>query len=277
VCDEALEYYVDLIDEIEPQVSVARDPFLRIEGIVEMDEPMQALRTLMLALENDMPNQHTQPIYYHIAVRDRVLISLIGLTGLRRGTIVKLDFTGDKTGHLFRDGNKYILTIPRSFFKKEDSPYFGPKNSRRDYQMVLPDIYGLNKLLDEYTEKSLPSLLKKYYPDSQEQPLFVATSKSKMVRMNPNRVTKIYTDATAKHLVENRWRGTGISNVRRHGPQSCRHIRGTAAFKKNFSYQDAADANHNSVAMAKRHYTRLSPEERNKRINNLFFERNKNN
>jgi hypothetical protein len=137
--------------------------------------------------------------------------------------------------------------------------------------MELPDIYGLYALLDEYTQVSRARLLSKYYPTCKEYPLFVASSKSKSARMKPEMVTRIYTEATAKHLVENKWRSTGYPKIRRHGPQSLRHIRGTAAFKSTHSFQDAADANHNSVVMAKRHYTRFSPGERNKRVNNILF------
>ena len=271
VCDDAIEYYIDLIEEIQPLVTVSRDPFLKIAGILDMEDPMKMLEMLTQGLKNDMPNRLTQTTYYHLAIRDRVLILLINITGLRRTTIVKLDFTGTGIGHLFKQSGRYMLKIPRQFFKVEDSPFFGPKRSQDDYHAVLPDVYELYDLLDEYTTTSIPWLLNKYYPNCKEHPLFVNSGLGKSARMRPERVSGIYTQATARYLVENRWRGTGIPNVSKHGPQSARHIRGSAAYRKTRLHQDSADANHNSVRMSKKHYTRTSTKERNDRVNEILF------
>lgn len=72
--------------------------------------------------------------------------------------------------------------------------------------------------------------------------------------------------------MENRWRGTGIPGVRPHAPHSVRHIRGTEAVKRTGSFQVAADANHNSEEMARKHYARFLPADRNRRVNEVLFE-----
>lgn len=94
----------------------------------------------------------------------------------------------------------------------------------------------------------------------------------KLVRLVPETVSQIYKRAATGHLVENRWRGTGIPGVRLHGPHSVRHIRGTEAIKRTGSFQMAADANHHSEAMARKHYVRFLPADRNELVNGVFFE-----
>jgi hypothetical protein len=276
-CDAALEHYQLMIEEIEPLVEVARDPFSRIEGVVNMESPMEVIGPLVRALRDDLPNPHTQPVYYHRALRRCVIVLLFAVTGLRRNTLVQLDYRGDKTGHLFKRGGKFVLSIPRFLFKEENSPFFGPRRMQSDYFMELPDAHGFYELLGEYLQTSRPFLLNKYHRGCAENPLFVATGRTLATgekvspRLSPITVSEIYREVSERYLVENKWRGTGIAKVKRHGPHSVRHIRGTAAVKKTGSLQDAADANHNSVKTARKHYARFLPADKNRRVNDVLF------
>ncbi|MGB8508157.1 MAG: hypothetical protein WCD76_07120 [Pyrinomonadaceae bacterium] len=145
VCDEAIKEYKRLIEEIKPLVTVARDPFQRIEGILNMKDPMEPFSLLIQEMKNALPNRHTQPVLYHTAIRDLVLIILLVLTGLRRGTIVKLDYAGNKMGNLYLEGGRYMLSVPRTFFKNPDSSFFGPKGNKMDYLNGVKD-KGLESL-----------------------------------------------------------------------------------------------------------------------------------
>jgi hypothetical protein len=272
ICDEAIEFYNDMIrEEIKPIIEVARDPFYRIKGIVEMDNPLLSTEVLMRGMKDDMPNQYTQPTYYHLAIRDRALVMLIESTSLRRNTIVQLDFTGDDNGHLYKLNNKYVLSIPRGFFKEANSPYFGPKNAQTDYYMELPDIYGFYDLLDEYLNTSRSWLLEHYHPECKDHPLFVASLNRSSARMVPTCVSRRYSEAVTRYLVENRWRGTGYSEVKKHYSHSARHKRGTGALKLTGSYQIVADTNHTSIKTAQQHYAKYEPKERNKRVNEALY------
>lgn len=82
ICDEAVKYYHHLELEIEPHIEVRRDPFMNIEGIVKMADPIKAFELLIKSLRGDFPTLHTQPTLYHLAVRDCALILLIQSTGL---------------------------------------------------------------------------------------------------------------------------------------------------------------------------------------------------
>jgi hypothetical protein len=275
MCDDAYRYYKNLIKDLKPLLTAGRDPFVRIEGIVEMESPMRALEMLLEGMRNCLPNKVTQPARYHTSIRDSAIVALFTVTGLRRTTLSLLDYGGGTTGHLSRQGGAYELRIPRALFKEEDSPFFGPKHAPKDYFMILPDVFGLYALLDEYLGASRPWLLGRFHEGVDERALFVTTGTGKYVRVVPVLMSEIYKTAVKLHLVENRWRGTGIRGVRPHGPHSVRHIRGTEAVKRTGSFQTAADANHNSEAMARRNYTRFLPADRNRRVNEIFFKSKK--
>jgi hypothetical protein len=278
VCDAAIRRYEQLISEIKPLTIIARDPFRRIEGIVNMDDPMEAAEHLITGMGKNLPSNHTQPVLYHTAVRNRAIVVLIAMTGLRRNTVAQLDYLGDKRGHLYKEDKNYILSIPRKLFKEEDSPFFGPKQDQKDYFMELPDTFGSYEVLDEYLNVSRPFLMERYHGRCKEQPLFVTSAWAKLkmsnegsARLNPQAISHIYTAATELHLAENKWRGTGLAGARKHGPHSMRHIRGTKAVKETGSFQVAADANHNSEGTARKHYARFIPRNRNRRVNKVLF------
>ncbi len=271
VCDEAVEYYEQLLKELKPLATQARNPFLPIEGIIDMDNPMEVFSFLISEMKSDMPNRNTQPVFYHVAVRNCAIILLIAATGLRRNTVVQLDYTGDTSGHLTLRGDRFELNIPRHFFKEENSPFFGPKDAQVDYFMALPDVFGFNEIISEYLEVSRPFLLNRYYPNHEESPLFVNSRCGKSPRMSPTLVSEVYREATRHYLVENKWRGTGIPNVMPHGPHSARHLRGTTSMILTGSFQIAADANHQSVRMARKHYARYATKHRNRHVNKALF------
>jgi hypothetical protein len=271
VCNQAIEQYQALRIELRPLVKIARDPFNRIEGIVEMEDPMQAIRMLVEGMRQDWPSVKTAPMNHHMAVRNTALVLLIGLTGFRRHTVSQLDYTGEESIHIFLSGDKYVLNVQRGLFKEEDSPFFGPKGSQTDYCMEVRDVYGFNEVLTEYLRESRPWLLEQYHSECKENPLFISSGLSKIARLSDNRISDIYRRATEIHLVENKWRDTGLQKVGRHGPHSVRHIRGTAIMKKTGSAQLAGDANHNSEHTARKYYTRFVSKDRNRRVNDTLF------
>jgi integrase len=271
VCEDAITYYGHLTREISPLVTIVRDPFRLIQGIVRRDDPMEAFEVLLRGMKEELPNYQTQPVYYHLNVRDRALVSLIALTGLRRNTVSQLDYTGDDRGHLTFVRKKYVLNIPRAFFKEQDSPYFGPKNAKRDYFMELRDAFGMYSVLTEYLKVSRPFLLERFHPNCTKHPLFVSSFATKEARASCQLISIVFNRATEKHLVENKSRGTGIAQVGRIGPHAVRQIRGTAAYKKTGSYEIAGDANHHGAEMSRRYYTQFSPDDRNRRVNDALF------
>jgi transcriptional regulator with XRE-family HTH domain len=270
-CEKAIPYYDNLIKEMSRLAGVSRNPFGPIDGIIKMDDPMGSFGYLMEAMRKDKPNRNTGEIYYHVSIRNRVLVGLLAVTGLRRQTLTKLNYTGGKSGNLYLQDGTWVLSVPRSYFKDHNSPYFGPKRAQLDYYMELPNPYGLAELLTEYVTVSRPYLLNKYHPDSEESPLLVSSYQSKGARMTPANVSHTYLRLTNRYLAEKKYRGTGISGVKKHGPHAARHIRGTAAVKKTGSLEVAADANHHSVEAARSHYALFLPKDRNRRVNEALF------
>jgi hypothetical protein len=278
VCEDAIKDYHKLIEDIEPLVTVSRDPFFRIEGIVNSDDPTAALGTLVRGMRDNLPNPNTSPVFYHTAIRDCTLVLLIATTGFRRNTVVQLDYTGDDKGHLYLEDGHYVSSVPRKLFKVEDSPFFGPKRDQKDYWNELPDVFGLKEIFEEYLSVSRPFLLERYHKECNESPLFVTSSglnalsrDAKSARLKPGRVSAIYSRAVERYLVENKWRGTGIARVRTHGPHAVRHIRGTKVIKETGSFQLAGDANHHSESAARKFYARMLPKDRTKKANEVLF------
>jgi hypothetical protein len=273
VCEETLKYYRHLCrDEVKDNISVWRNPFLPIDGIVKMDDPTAAFELLLQGMRDELPNLKTQPVRYHAAIRDLALVALIAVTGFRRNTIAQLDFTGDESGHLTLRDDYILLNVPRLFFKDPNSPFFGAKNSQMDYSNAMPNALWIVDIFKEYLTISRLFLLSTFHPSCGEQPLFVTSVEySRSARMSPQQVSAIYHRMAERHLAENEWRGTGIKQVRASGSHSARHIRGTAAVKETGSFQLAGDANQHSARMAERHYARFATEERNRRVNDVLF------
>lgn len=271
-CDDALESYDELKREITPQITVSRDPFYRIEGIVDKDNPMEAEEVLLRGMKGDLPSPRLRPQQYHTGVRNYALIGLETVTGVRCGTLTQLDRYDDGSGHLYKEDGRYFLKIPRQFFKDPESSFFGPKNAKDEYYITeIPDEYDLYKMLDEYMGVSRPWLLTKFGNGSLERPLFVSTICSASIRLSSQRMSAIYFEATGAHLAENKWRGTGMARVRPHRIHSARHVRGTTIVKKTGSFRLAGDGNQNTERMAREHYTRFSTKDRNKLVNETLF------
>ena len=272
VCEEARKYYRHLCrDEVKDNVSVWRNPFFAIDGIVKMDDPTGAFELLLQGMRDDLPNLKTQPVRYHAGIRDLALVALIAVTGFRRNTIAQLDFIGDESGHLTLREDCILLNVSRFLFKDPNSPYFGPKNAQTDYSNAMPNAFGLVDIFKEYLTISRPFLLSTFHPGSGEQPLFVSAVKGGSARVSSMQVSAIYRRMAERHLAENKWRGTGIRHARASGSHSARHIRGTAAVKETGSFQIAGDANQQSARMAESHYALLAIEDRNRRVNKALF------
>lgn len=272
VCDHAFMEFQKLKEKIKPLVTIARDPFHPIEGLLELDDPMKPLSELIKKMRQDLPNPHSAPVLYHTGIRDLVITAMFVITGFRRGMFPKLDYTGDKKGHLYFEGGQYILSVPRTFFKNPDSSYFLTNRVKEDYLSKLPNKLGLYKLLKEYLETSLPFLMKTYHSQSSEQPLFPKTKAfSTSPRLDDRLISHIYAKNVEKYLVENKHRGTGLHKVKRSGPHSVRYVRGTTIYRKTGSYKLAGDANQHSERTARRHYSRITTKERNQKVSNILF------
>jgi transcriptional regulator with XRE-family HTH domain len=279
VCDDAIKKYKELISEMKERVTVSRDSFHRIEGLLAHDDPLKPLGILLQEMKRDLPSRHTKPVHYHVGVRDIVLLTLAVVTGFRRTTLVKLDYTGDESGNLYMKDGKYVLHVPRKFFKNENSSFFLVNRVRQDYLDTLPDKYGLYEALKEYLEDSRPFLMKKYPRPTDERPLFVTSASTlrtgrvvETPRLKAERVSAVYSSKVERYLVENKHRGTGIAKVRKTGIHSLRHVRGVKVYRKTRSFKLAGDANQNSEHTAKRHYSRTTIAERNLEVNKVLLE-----
>jgi transcriptional regulator with XRE-family HTH domain len=273
VCDDAIIELKKMVEKIKPLITVLRDPFHRIEGLLALDNPMKPLGELIKKMRHALPSHHTAPSQYHTGIRDLVITAMIVITGFRRSMFPKLDYTGDKKGHLYYKEGQYVLSVPRTFFKNPDSSYFLSNRVKEDYLSKLPDKHGLYKLLKEYLETSRPFLMKTYHSRSIERPLFPKTKAfGGSPRLSDLAISHIYAKNVEKYLVENKHRGTGLHKVKRSGPHSVRHVRGTTIYRKTGSFKLAGDANQHSEQTARRHYSRTTTAERNQKVSKILFD-----
>lgn len=278
VCDAALSEYKNLISEILPRVTIARDSFHPIEGLLDRDDPMEPLGGLIEEMRRKLPNPHTKPVFYHTGIRNLSLIILEVLTGLRRTTLVAIDHTGDESGHLYTEGGKWILHVPRGFFKNKNSSFFLANRIKEDYRNVLPDKFGLYATLKEYLEVSRPFLMKRYHSQSREQALFITSSgpgplgtEPATARLSAKQASAVYAKKVEKYLVENKHRGTGIAKVRKTGIHSVRHLRCMKTIRKTGSFKLGGDSIQISEETARKHYSRRTTAERNLEVNQILF------
>ena len=271
VCEATISYYNKLMKEITPLVKVARDPFRNIQGIIKMDDPLDSFDIMLEGMKGELPNQHTQPILYHTAIRDCTLVALIAATGFRRNTISLLNHPREGTGHIGLSGECVVLNVPREFFKNPDSSFFGTKDRKSDYYNELPNIYWVFDLFRGYLNDSRPFLLSQCHPGCEDQPLFVTSDGGRDARMSPELISYVYCKMVERYLVRNEYRGTGILNVWPTGPHSARHTRGTAIVRQTGSFRLAGDANQHTEKVAYTFYSEFSTQDRNRLLNETIF------
>jgi hypothetical protein len=269
VCDAALKAYRIHRQTVKELVTVSRDPFRAIKGIVDSDDPMDYLMMFVEAVKANLPNPHTAPMKYASGLRNSISDRIIAITGLRIRNVVEITYRGDNSGELRKVNGKYVLEISRFRFKHPDSPFFGPENSKEDFFQELHDLDGLYKDLDEYLGKYRPLILKHFHGAAKTDILFVSTGKT--IEISPKSYYAGHRERTARHMAENKARGTGVKDVRPYGPHADRHIRGTHAAKETRNMEETGNVNQQTGKMAEKSYAKYVPKDKTARVNEILF------
>jgi hypothetical protein len=260
VCDEAVDFYTQKIEELSLIKKTSRDPFKAIEGIVESADPIDSQALLIEGLMSEYPDPATAPIKHAIAVRNCVASTYLAITGLREKHITGATYRKDNSGQIRQEGDVWAVEIPRECFKDPESSFFGPADQKEDFKQVLPDwcySYANFKL---YVEVCRPLLLNHYHQGGQSDCFIINIGPTP--QMSEKTFSTLYRRCTARHLAENKAKGTGIPKVRPHRPHSVRHIRGTHIAKTTGSMDLAADANQNTPGTARKFYAKFTPKDR---------------
>jgi hypothetical protein len=267
VCDEAISEYEDLYDDVKGIVKRARNPIHPIRGIIGLENPFTALGLMISGIKSKMPKVTVSPYYYHLAVRDMVIVFTFWLTGLRRHTVELMDYFEDGSGHVRFAVDCYVMDVPPELFKVENSSFFGPKYDKSNYYSELPDAVGLNEVFAEYLSVSRTWLISKYYPDAKESPFIVNGPGGIGVRMQGKAISNTYRTLTSRYLVKDPWSENGIEGTRPHGPHSTRYIRGTVVRRITGSLEQAGNANQHTAQTAKLYSVESPPKEKTQSVN----------
>jgi hypothetical protein len=271
VCDEAVDFYTQKIEELSLIKKQSRDPFKAIEGIVESADPIDSQAMLIEGLMSEFPDPATAPLKHAIAVRNCVAGTYLAITGLREKHITGATYKEDNTGQIRQDGDEWTVEIPREFFKDPESSFFGPADQKEDFQQVLPDWCNSYANFKLYVEVCRPLLLNHYHKGVQSDCFIISTGP--VPQMSEKTFATLYRRFTATHLAENKAKGTGIPKVRPHRPHSVRHIRGTHIAKTTGSMDLAGDANQNTAGTARKFYAKFVPKDRTALATRALFPR----
>lgn len=256
LCDEAYAYYINFAVTIEEVAEELRDSFEPIMPILESENPMAALRMFAQNILDDKPEPLSSPFRVAKHMRNYLIVRLLSATALRSKNMRELTYREDNTGHLRRDGGKWVIEIPYKRFKNWQSPFFGTKKNRENYRKVLTDADGLYEHIEEYVKVYRLRLLQGTSSDimivsSAEKPLYAASP-----------FGALYFRLTMLYLAHNPYRGYGIPGVIPHGPHSVRDIVATHVIKKTGSYDMAGHAIQDTGDTARKYYARFMPKDK---------------
>jgi integrase len=198
-------------------------------------------------------------------MRNYQIVRLLSATALRSKNIRKLTYREDNTGHLRREGDKWVIEIPYTEFKNWQSSFFGPKKKRENYRKVLADLDGFYDHLDEYLKVHRPILLQGGSSDI----VIVASSKKPLYSAGGFRENYGY--LTMYYLAHNPFRGCGIPGVLPYGPHSVRDIVATHVIKQTGSYDLAGYSIQDTGRTARKHYAQSNLSRRVVRFANAVF------
>lgn len=221
------------------------------------------------AVKANLPNPHTAPLHYATGLRNSISDRIIAITGLRIRNVVELTYCKDNSGELRKVNGKYVLEISRFRFKHPDSPFFGPQKSKEDFYQELYDLDGLYEDLDISLERYRPLILEHYHGATKTDILFVNTGKN--IEISCKSYYAGHRERTARHMAENKARGTGVKDVRPYGPHADRHIRGTHTAKTTRNMEETGNVNQQTPKMAEMSYAKFVPRDKTARVNEILF------
>lgn len=272
-CDRLHSFAIARAKEIERVSRVHRDPFEPILPILEAESPLAEYRKITEEITRYMPNERRYPIAASEAVRSFLMLRIGLHSGLRQKNMRQLlicsrgeaplserRLTELKRGQLRWNSRSlgWELFIPSAAFKNANSSYFG----NRPFQLVLPDLGGLNEAIDTYVRLHRPRLLRGM---SDPETFFVKTVKTTSANAAYDQSTfyEAWRLTIQRYGIYNPYTGRGaIEGLLPHGPHNVRDVLATHILKKTGSYEQASYAIQDTPDMVAKHYGRFLPQDK---------------
>jgi hypothetical protein len=148
--------------------------------------------------------------------------------------------------------------IPSVAFKNAHSSFFGS----RPFRLVLPDLAGLYRRIDDYIARRRQRLLG---PAADPGTFFVKTAKttSADAAYDSNTFYEAWRLTIQRYGVHNPFTGRGaIAGLLPHGPHNVRDVLATHILKKTGSYEQASYAIQDTPDVVAKHYGRFLPQDK---------------
>lgn len=272
-CDRAHAHAAARAKEIERVARIHRDPFEPILPVLEADSPVAEYRKIADEILRHAPDSDRYPRRAAESSRSFLLIRLGLHLGLRQKNLRQLmlcprhglprserQLENLKRGEIRWNERQHgwEVLVPAVAFKNADSSFFGG----RPFCLVLPDLGGLYRHIEEYVRRHRAVLL-----NGVQDPgtFFIKTVKrtSSEAEYTQNSFYEAWRHVTQRYGIYNPYTGRGaIKGLLPHGPHSIRDVLATHVLKQTGSYEQASYAIQDTPEMVAKHYGRFLPQDK---------------
>jgi len=282
-CDKALAHCRERARQIkEIAADCHRDSFAPIEVVLDTPRPLDEYAKILSEMRRRAPYRAAYPLRAAEHRRAYLVMKVALATGyrqrmLREMLVVRTGQQRFSDGHLIRmrramlyydsqetqeDGTvgAWVVHAPVDSFKNPESSFFKEGGAHR---VVLEDIGGLYADIEDYITEDIPVLLRG--AQIKTDVLFVKT-------LGPGRTGAEYSTGSFNNMftgiietygIYNPFTGQGaIAGLMPHGPHALRDVIATHVLKVTGSWDLAADAIQDSVAMVRMRYAKYGPADR---------------
>jgi integrase len=252
LCERQMKFCRRMTQSLKGQIEINRDPFEPLNGVLELDEPLEAIVDMIQRMRANRPISN--PVKEAVWSRDIVLIKLLVSNPLRQRNLAHMTWRPDNTGNLYQknDGSWHIRW--KSIFFKNARGAAGDL----DYDAeVHPSVWAD---LERYLFKHRPLLMR--HPTDL---LFLTKAKDKHHAAMPHSpwtdLSKRVFEITKKYL----WNCPGI------GTHSFRHLIGSSIIKAApGEIHTVARVLNDRPTTVEKHYARFTSSDGNKRMGELL-------
>ncbi len=272
-CDDMYAHGLSRSKEVSRVAKIHRDPFEPVLPILEADSPVAEYRKITEEIVSRIPDARRHARAAAEVVRSFLILRFGLHLGVRQKNLRQLllcpkgqmpkserQLETLKRGELrWNDREKgWEVLIPAVAFKNAGSSFF----SGRPFRLMLPDLGGLYRYIDDYIEEHRPLLL-----TSAADPgtFFIKTVKvtSQDPAYDQNTFYEAWRLTIQRYGIWNPYTGRGaIKGLLPHGPHNVRDVLATHILKHTGSYEQASYAIQDTPETVAKHYGRFLPQDK---------------
>ena len=225
----------------------------RYAMILQLGRPLDVVDTMLTSLDAEISGLEFGSPAWAKAVGDRLLVAVLGQTGLRAETVGKIRYAGAARHMHFKDGH-WHLDMPADLFKSDKATVFQDGRYRRD----LIDDGRINRYVDVYVRCARPVLL----GGRTSSFLFVTRRKGEVIGLPASIVRQTVVAISRRTIGATAPEGQRIDGLEHLSPHTFRDILATSVLKSTLDLTMTADAIHVTEKTAREHYVRWLPSDR---------------